>query len=54
MISRSKHPTQDARTTNEKYDEKEKLTENSTKESFPITLQALNSNDIDPRRLKNH
>jgi hypothetical protein len=37
-----------------KYDEKEKPPKNSTKERFPITLQALNSHDRDPRRLNNH
>ena len=54
MISRRKHLAQDARTTNEKDDDKEKLLENSTKERFPITLQPLNSHDRDPRRLNNH
>jgi hypothetical protein len=54
IISRRKHPTQDARTTNEKDDEKEKPLENSAKERFPITLQALNSHERDPRRLNNH
>jgi hypothetical protein len=33
---------------------KKKPPENSTKERFPITLQALNSHDRDPRRLNNH
>jgi hypothetical protein len=42
-IPRSKHSDQDARTTNEKDDEKEKPPENSTIKRFPITLQALNS-----------
>ena len=27
---------------------------NSTKERFPITLQVLNSDERDPRRLSNH
>jgi hypothetical protein len=53
-ISKSKHPTLYARTTNENDDEKEKPLENSTKERFPITLQALNSHDRDLIRLINH
>ena len=36
-IPKRKHSAQDARKTNEKDDEKEKLPENSTKERFPIT-----------------
>jgi hypothetical protein len=53
-ISRSKLSAQYGRTTNEKYDGKEETPENSTKERFPSTLQALNNHDRDPRRLKNH
>jgi hypothetical protein len=49
-ISRRKHSSQDARTTNEKDDEKEKPPENSTKERFPITLQALNSYEERPKK----
>jgi hypothetical protein len=33
---------------------RKKLPENSTKERFPITLQALNNHKIDLRRLSNH
>jgi hypothetical protein len=54
MIPRSKYTYQDARTTNEKDDEKEKPPENSTLKRFPITLQERNSYDRDPRRLGNH
>jgi hypothetical protein len=53
-ISRSKHPSQDTRKTNEKDDEKEKPLKNSTKERFPITLHELNSHERDIRRIKNH
>jgi hypothetical protein len=37
-IRRRKHSNQDARTTNEIDDEKEKLLENSTIKRFPISL----------------
>jgi hypothetical protein len=53
-MSRSKHPAQDARTINEKDDEKEKPLENSAKERFPITLMALNSHNRGLRRHNNH
>jgi hypothetical protein len=33
---------------------KKKRPENSTKERFPITMQALNNYDKDPRRLNNY
>jgi hypothetical protein len=53
-MSRCKPSAQDARTTNEKDDDKEKPPEISTKERFLITLQAFNSHERDLKRLNNH
>jgi hypothetical protein len=53
-ISRSKHPAQDARTINEKDDEKGTARKfNQRKVSYHST-GALNSHNRDPIRLNNH